>query len=203
MDGATVNRMAGVGRLPRTTLPPARFYARGNPPTQIQTLGIPLLPVAAAALTAATGGSRSPGGASAPVSSRGFPGASSGGPINVSPTTQTTVSPQISPSFFQAQGSPGATQAVTAVQEGGRQTALPSRAGSSPSLPSFPSVPSAPFAPGDLYSEPTYRYRDAGEVVRDIRESRPFDWTPAYILAGVTVGGIVLLLAMRERRKGR
>lgn len=132
----------------------------------------------------------------------------------ISPTFQTQISPQISPVFQQTQASPGAVQAATATQympggmfaEGGSADASP---GLSPyggsSFPDFGA--SAPTKYGGLPVSPLdpvmftdiRDFRDAGSMIRDIRESQPFNWTPVYWIGGVAVAGALALAMMRQR----
>ena len=132
----------------------------------------------------------------------------------ISPTFQTQISPQISPVFQQTQASPGAVQAATATQympggmfaEGGSAAAAP---GLSPyggsSFPDFGA--SAPTKYGGLPVSPLdpvmftdiRDFNDAGSMIRDIRESEPFNWTPVYWIGGAAVVGTIALAMMKQR----
>jgi len=132
----------------------------------------------------------------------------------ISPTFQTQISPQISPVFQQTQASPGAVQAATATQympggmfaEGGSAAAAP---GLSPyggsSFPDFGA--SAPTKYGGLPVSPLdpvmftdiRDFNDAGSMIRDIRESEAFNWTPVYWIGGVAVVGALALAMMKQR----
>jgi hypothetical protein len=134
----------------------------------------------------------------------------------ISPTFQTQISPQISPVFQQTQASPGAVQAATATQympggmfaEGGSAAAAP---GLSPyggsSFPDFGG--SAPTKYGGLPVSPLdpvmftdiRDFNDAGSMIRDIRESEPFNWTPVYWIGGALVVGALALQFMKPQRR--
>lgn len=134
----------------------------------------------------------------------------------ISPTFQTQISPQISPVFQQTQDSPGATQAATATQympggmfaEGGSAAAAP---GMSPyggsSFPDFGATAPTkyggfPVSPLDPVHLTDIRdFRDAGSMVRDIRESAPFNWTPVYWAAGIGTIAVVALAVLGRQRK--
>lgn len=168
---------------------------------------------AAAILPLVTGGKPS-GGPSATGPTTGIP-QPGGTATAVSPTFQTQISPQISPVFQQTQASPGAVQAATATQyqpggmfaEGGSAAAAP---GLSPyggsSFPDFGS--SAPTKYGGLPVSPLdpvqltdiRDFRDAGSVIRDIRESEAFNWTPVIWVGGIAVVGVLALSMMRQKR---
>lgn len=133
------------------------------------------------------------------------PPMSRGGSTVVSPNIQTEISPQISPVFQQTQSSPGATQAATATQyqpggqsgRGGDASELPYSGG--PSLPAM----TAPLLPGfDNYTtrDTLPRFADAGSMIRDVRESQPFNWTPVFWIAGIGVVGLLALEFLKKRR---
>lgn len=132
----------------------------------------------------------------------------------VSPTFQTQISPQISPVFQQTQDSAGAVQAATATQympggmfaEGGSADSAP---GLSPyggsSFPDFGAT--APVKYGGLPVSPLdpvmftdiRDFGDAGSMIRDIRESQPFNWTPVYWIGGIAVVGAIAIAFMRQQ----
>jgi len=174
---------------------------------------------AAAALYSAYEGSEQ--GSDAPSGGPSAGGPTTGMPMPgstataVSPTFQTQISPQISPVFSQMQASPGATQAATTTQyqpggmsaEGGGAVAAP--APMSPYGPSFPDFGSTgptkygglpvsaldPVQFTDIREFPT-----AGSLIRDIRESEPFNWTPVYWLGGAALVGVMALAFMKQRK---
>lgn len=190
-------------------LPPPLRYSRPTRPAT-QTLGWigPLISAAGAAYGASKNGGK--GGTATPTGMPGTsPGGGGGGGTSVSPAVQTQVSPQISPTFQQTQSSPGAVQAATATQyQPGGQTADTG----APATPSNPLGTRAPLSydkPGGLPASPldpvnlteTRRFRDAGDFVRDIQTSRPFDFTPIVWIAGI--GGVLIIATMffRDRKR--
>lgn len=135
----------------------------------------------------------------------GGSGIAPGGPSTVvSPNIQTEISPQISPVFQQTQSSPGAVQAATATQfspggqsgRGGDASSFPLPAATAPYLPALPSAPSN----YDQYVTRDYRPTDAGALVRDIRESAPFNWTPILWIAGIGAVSLLVVNATKRRR---
>jgi hypothetical protein len=137
-----------------------------------------------------------------------------GGATVVSPTFQTQISPQISPTFQQTQASPGAVQAATATQympggmfaEGGSAASAPPTSPYGASYPDFGSTPpikygGLPVSPldpvhlTDIRSIPT-----AGSLIRDIRQSEPFDWTPVYWIGGIALVGALAFTFVPKRR---
>jgi len=187
----------------------AAIVRAGNPNDQMGQW-TELIGAAAGAFGIPTGGAPN-GGPSATGETTGMqqPGASTS--IAVSPTFQTQISPQISPVFTQLQDSAGATTAATTTQyqpggmsaEGGSAvpasqmpSSFPDFGGRPPTK--FGGLPVSPLDPAgftDIRSFP-----DAGSLVRDIRESAPFNWTPVYWVGGLAVVGVVALAVFKKRR---
>ncbi len=132
----------------------------------------------------------------------------------VSPTFQTQISPQISPTFQQTQASPGAVQAATATQympggmfaKGGSAASAPPVSPYGVSYPDFGATPPVkygglPVSPldpvhlTDIRSIPT-----AGNLIRDIRQSEAFDWTPVYWIGGIALVGALAFTFIPKRR---
>lgn len=161
-------------------------------------------------------GAGAPAGGPAPTGpTTGIP--QPGGDVTaISPTFQTQISPQISPVFQQTQASPGAVQAATATQympggmfaEGGSATSAP---GTSPyggsSFPDFGGSPPTkygglPVSPLDpVHLTDIRKFNDAGSLIRDIRESAPFNWTPVYWIGGALVVGSLVFQFMKPQRR--
>ncbi len=177
-----------------------------------ELIGAAAAPFLPGATGAPTGGTV-PGG---PTTGMQPPG--SGGTA-VSPVFQTQISPQISPVFQQTQSSPGATQAATATQympggmygEGGSAPSAPpvgaNTHGYGPSFPDYGSNP--PYKPGGLPVSPLdpvhltdiRHMPTAGGEIAKINQSLPFNWTPVYIIGGLTAAGLLVFAFMNKRKR--
>ena len=206
---------------------PSKPHLYGNP--RAMELGIlPVVMAAASAYNAynqnkqAKEGGASPGGAGGP--SYGGPTTGmqqpGGSATTVSPTIQTEISPNIAPVFSQMQDSAGATQAATTTQfkpggmeaQGGSATSqpapLPGMPGSMPfNAPPSPSYFSGPQKGGGLNYTPLdprtlSNLPTAGKMIRDMQESKPFNWTPVYVIGGLAITA-TFVLAFMKQRKGR
>lgn len=162
------------------------------------------------------GGDVQPGGPSGPVptgSTTGMqqPGATS---TAVSPVIQTAISPQISPVFSQMQASPGGVQAGTTTQyqpggmfaEGGSAPSAPPISPYGASFPDFGSSGPTKYGGLPVSSLDPVQFTDirefptAGTLIRDIRSSQPFNWTPVYWIGGVALVGAFALTFMKQKR---
>lgn len=174
-----------------------------------------IIGAAASAYAGSEGGGAAPEGGTAPggpTTGMQQPGSTA---TAVSPTFQTQISPQISPTFQQTQSSPGAVQAATATQympggmfaEGGSAAAAPPMSPYGPSFPDFGSsgptkyggLPVSPLDPvqfTDIRDFPT-----AGSEIARIRASEPFNWTPVYWAAGIGAVAVVAILVMGKRKR--
>lgn len=165
-----------------------------------------LIGVAADYFTKGGGGGAPSGGPAPTGSTTGMqqPGA---GSTVISPVIQTRISPQISPVFSQMQSSPGGVQAGTTTQyspggmyaEGGSAPipgALPARDYAPPPVKvgGFPISTLDPLSLTPISAIPT-----AGTLIRDIRESEPFNWTPVYWVGGAALVAVVALTFVKKR----
>lgn len=133
----------------------------------------------------------------------------------VSPTFQTQISPQISPTFQQTQASPGAVQAATATQyipggmmaKGGSAAAAPPLSPYGPSFPDFGASGPTKFGGLPVSSLDPVQFTDirrfptAGSDIARINESIPFNWTPVYWIGGVALVGVLALVFMKQRKR--
>lgn len=161
-------------------------------------LGIDLLKTAASFLPAVFGpdGGGAPGVAPAPGMPMTPVGPGGGVRAQVSPTLQTRISPQISPTMTQIQSSPGAgvMAAPQQVMPGGMTASTPF------GVPGEPGAP-APMQPQYGYS-PAPSPFPAGAVPGALQPTRGLqgiNWTPI-IVAGVVAVAALGIFGQRRRR---
>ncbi len=192
---------------PRTEAPPAtgrgRLSGRRVRPRSRGGVGGPLDDLLRVA--AGPSGQGSPQALPFPPSGDGPAGTAS----TVSPSIQTAISPQISPTFQQVEDSPGATTAATATQyspggqtarTGGTRTGRPPAPAGLPSLPPRNVSGSGGLPPNPLQSplfEDRFEWPDQAREIRELRQvTRPEGlpgWAWAVGLAVVGVGAVAAL----------